>query len=305
MMIEAIKKESAKVISILNMKGGVGKTTLSCNLALELAQKNYKVLVIDIDPQFNTTQSLFKFYEGNFESYTELRNTDNTVRGIFIRKSKSGLVRRDAQETVEFNPIYKLKRTNDSEIKSLDIIPGDLRLIVDINATAADRFNSFFKRKDLIGLYDYIIIDCPPTWGQLTSVALSVSNYYLIPTKLDEFSTIGITILSEQLSDKVDGLDGELKCLGVVYMMLQETSSSSGIARRHKPFKDKIEEFYEQMSREVDSTVKEFDSVIYNKPAISSSSVIYRSHTQYPELKVRILDLIAEIEQRLLNDMEV
>ncbi|MEQ6357741.1 AAA family ATPase [Lysinibacillus sp. M3] len=298
-------EKRAKVISILNMKGGVGKTTLSCNLALELAQKDYKVLVIDIDPQFNTTQSLFKFYEGNFDSYTEIRKTDNTIRGIFTKKAKSGLVRGEEPEGTEFNPIYNLSHKNDLAIQPMHIIPGDLRLIVDINSTAADRFNSFFKRKNLIHKYDYIIIDCPPTWGQLTSVALSVSNYYLIPTKLDEFSTIGITILSEQLGEKVDGVDGELKCLGVVYMMLQETSSPTGIARRHKNFKESIEEFYEQMSLEVDSNVKEFDTVIYNKPSISSSSVIYRNHKQYPELKVRILDIIDEIEQRILDKVEV
>lgn len=290
--------EPAKVISILNMKGGVGKTTLSCNLALELAQQGKKVLVIDIDPQFNTTQSLFKFYEGDFESYTQLRTNDNTTRGIFIRRNRSGVARSDESGQTEFDPIYTLNHKDDASIKSLDIIPGDLRLIVDINASAADRFNGFFRNKNLSTTYDYIIIDCPPTWGQLTSVSLSASNYYLIPTKLDEFSTIGITILSEQLEDKVNGLNEELKCLGIVYMMLQETTSPSGIARRHKIFKEGIEGFYQQMSNEVNSPVKEFDTVIYNKPSISSSSVIYRLHTQYPELRERILDLINEIEQR-------
>ena len=65
---------SANVISILNMKGGVGKTTVSCNLAIELAARDKKVLLIDIDPQFNSTQTLFKY------SYLKLPTPKRTMK---------------------------------------------------------------------------------------------------------------------------------------------------------------------------------------------------------------------------------
>lgn len=294
---------AGKVISILNMKGGVGKTTLACNIALELAQRDNRVLVIDVDPQFNTTQTLFKLYTNSVNEYNRLRESGMTIRKIFNTDSKQrGITKKRINIEENTNSViheFKNITIGGKEQKGLDLIPGDLSLIVDINAAASDKFKGFFYREKFKENYDYIIIDCPPTWGELTSIALTLSDYYLIPTKLDEFSTIGITILSEQLSEKVAALEGGLKCLGVVYTMLNETTAENGIAITHRPFKTAIEKYYDYMSQEVDSKVKEFSTVFYNIKAIATDTVVYKVHTRYPDLYERVKDLVDEIIGRI------
>lgn len=292
---------TAKIISIINMKGGVGKTTLTCNISSELAERGFKVLVIDSDPQFNTTQTLFKYYLNNFNEYRERKDRDLTISNIFTAPNRTRLsqVPNSTQESI----IFKL--TNDN-YESLDIIPGDLSLIVDVNSNASDKFKEFFYENNLKNIYDYIIIDCPPTWGNLTSISLSLSNYYLIPTRLDDFSTIGITLLSELISSKVRSLqvDGStLKCLGVVYMMLNPTRANNGIAINHRPYKTEIESFYQLMSQEVNSMVTPFDEIFYSKTSITTSTVMYKQHTNYPDLYTSIIELVSDIITRI-DEME-
>lgn len=81
----------ARTISILNMKGGVGKTTISTNLAIELFRKGFKVLLIDIDPQFNSTQSLFKYFS-KISTYFKLRDEGRTITSIFSGEKGKGIL---------------------------------------------------------------------------------------------------------------------------------------------------------------------------------------------------------------------
>lgn len=290
---------TADTISILNMKGGVGKTTVTCNLAVELALKGKKVLVIDVDPQFNSTQTLIKFFTGNLNLYNSIRENDFTITHIFRQHNSHSIVKPSSKKVFPTqNPevpcIFTLTTTipNSSILDkdtlgtaqstniSIDLIPGDLHLIVDINSQSSDNFKAFFNRNNIRNNYDYILIDCPPTWGQLTSVSLGTSNYYLIPTTLDDFSTIGISILKEQLQNKVDALganEASLKCLGVIYTFLNPTSAQGGIANKQKPLKKLVEKLFDEMEKELHTNVSAFDTLIYRDNSLAGESAIYRA----------------------------
>lgn len=296
-------EKKANIISILNLKGGVGKTTLSCNIGVELAKKGKKVLIIDMDPQFNTTQTLFKYYCGNVKKYRELEDEGKTLFGVLNDKKVCGISNKNK---IKKEYVYKF------ENKTLDIIPGDLRLIMEINNQAGDGFKSYIKKNKFKEIYDYIIIDCPPTWGTLTSISLDISDYYLIPSKLDEFSTVGITLLGQLMEEKVNALpENQLKCLGVVYMMLNETKAQSGISPGQNIIKKEIEEYFEEMSKNVKSEVKSFDTVFHYSKALATESVVYRdsennikakSKTQEKkqnENKDKIVELVKDIDDRI------
>lgn len=296
---------TAHIISVLNMKGGVGKTTITTNLAVELYNRGRKVLVIDVDPQFNSTQTLMKFYEGGLDQYFQLQEDDRVLTRIFTSSNRNrGLATSDTKEFAHKsnNVIHNLSSNNELGSR-LDIIPGDMRLIIDINDAASDKFRSFVKKENLRDNYDFVLIDCPPTWGQLTSVALSTSDYYLIPTNLDEFSTIGITLLAELLSDKVDSVDQSLKNLGVVYMFLKQNAAMDGIARSQKPFRTEIEDYLKNKMKDlVKSDVKPFETVFYDDSYFITQSALYfttLAEEHRIDYKNKVKDLVDEILDRL------
>lgn len=205
------------VISFANMKGGVGKTTLAVNVAYCLSQRmNKKVLLIDIDPQFNATQC---FLSG--EQYIKvLQSGQNTIYHLF-RQDKDDMIPNvvtGEKLTLGINRdklIYKFS-------EKIDLVLGDLNLyrIEAAPGMAYERLlKNFLERDKLIETYDYVLIDCPPTPSIWMISGLLASSHYLIPIKPEPLSTYGIDIFSGVVNRVVQNHGHDIKCAGVLLTM--------------------------------------------------------------------------------------
>ncbi|MGL5330093.1 MAG: ParA family protein [Peptostreptococcaceae bacterium] len=215
-----------KIISVINMKGGVGKTTLSIGIADYLAEQKYSVLIIDADPQFNSTQAMLdeyksKGYDADSEKnyYTEeVITSQKTILKLFAPQTN-------------MMQSYETPKAEDVIIKlkdKLDILCGDLNLVL-VNKfsdhTFVKRIRNFINDNELNTKYDYIIIDCPPTLTIYTDSALMASDYYLIPNRIDRYSMVGIDSLRRAVDNLVREERINLKCIGLVYTMVNSTPS--------------------------------------------------------------------------------
>jgi chromosome partitioning protein len=183
------------IISVVNQKGGVGKTTTAINIASYLADKfNKKVLLVDLDPQGNATSGL-------------------GVNKSAIEKSiLSGLLN---EESVDI-----LRHT--TNIKNLDIIPANSDLAsAEINLTKIE--NRELRLKQLLSgvqqSYDFIIIDCPPSLGLLFVNALAASRYMLIAVQTEFYAMEGLGLLIGTIQKIQQSLNPTLSILGVLMTM--------------------------------------------------------------------------------------
>lgn len=222
-----MKIGNAVVISFINLKGGVGKTTSAVNVAATLAKREIEskssgkkkpasVLLIDLDPQSNASLTLL-----NKEKYIEIDRNNKTLYQLFEHE----ILRDDDSETFNLNDI----RVTPIEGLKLDLLPSSLKLI-DIQdklvgyhryyLSATDiLFNALHKLNDPQGrAYTHIIVDCPPSLGLITLNALSLSRYFIVPTFLDAYSHWGLDKIVERVERlKKCKASCEVELLGVLY----------------------------------------------------------------------------------------
>jgi len=211
------------IISLINMKGGVGKTTLSINIC-DCLNRRYskKVLLIDIDPQFNATQCLL-----SGDAYVDhLKKEKDTIITIFedktrsIASSVSGITEKKSKPLNEITPI--------AFRRNFHLLPGNLDLYRIEMASGSGRENRLKRYLQEIQQkenYDYIIIDTPPTPSVWMTSALLASDYYLIPVKPDPLSFVGIDLLQTIIEDKREDLAFKIKCIGLVLTMVEREDS--------------------------------------------------------------------------------
>ena len=200
-----------KTISIINYKGGVGKTTLTANLTAELAHRGYKVLAIDLDPQANLT---FSFIE--VDTWKEKYQKNKTIKKWYDAFIDEDLDVDLNELIIHPNRINKLVTKGKVDIicSHLALINIDLELATRLaGASPRQTRNNFLRvytrlKHGLESLdddaYDIILIDCPPNFNIVTRNALVASDAYMVPAKPDYLSTLGIDQLQKHVEQLID-----------------------------------------------------------------------------------------------------
>lgn len=273
-----------KVISVVNMKGGVGKTTLSVNIAYILSNfHNKKVLLIDIDPQFNATQ-----YVASWDKISNHFENKKTILDIIMPKKEEpiDLVNNGKRKKKEKEPKLSDYLINVSRkgTSFFDIIPSTLELIEIENSQrgAEHRLKNFIKK--YCKHYDVIMIDCPPTIGIHTLSAFLASAYYIIPIKPDHLSSLGLSLLERVLLKYKNDHNHKLTTLGLIFTMVKHNNYLT----------PKIMESIRNSGRSC-ITAYSSDSVRVAESVINMSS-FYNSNSRY---QTEFKDITQEILNKL------
>ena len=210
-----------KIISVINQKGGVGKTTTVVNLSTALAQLGKKILVIDLDPQGNATTGLGKSNNEN----------DKNIYKAIIGQS-------DLKNCIQ-----------SSCVKNLDIIGSNVNLS-GLEVETANNPNRAFllkeilseKNKELLNKYENIFIDCPPSLSLLTVMSLVVADELLVPLQTEFFALEGISQLVKTIERIKIKLNPTLEIRGILLTMFDKRNKLSTQVddEARKYFKEKV-----------------------------------------------------------------
>lgn len=197
-----VEVNMGRIIAVANQKGGVGKTTTTINLSACLAEQGQKVLVIDVDPQGNTTSGLG----------IDKNNTENTVYELMLGEASID------------DCIYK------SVMDDLDVIPSNVNLAgAEIDLIDIEDREYILKKivNSLKEKYDFILLDCPPSLSMLTVNAMTAANTVLVPIQCEYYALEGLSQLIRTINLVKQKLNPELEIEGVVFTMYDARTNLS------------------------------------------------------------------------------
>ena len=211
-----------KIISIINQKGGVGKTTTVINLAAGLSMKGKKILVIDLDPQGNATTGL---------GLSNTVSSDSTIYSVLNGNKK-------ITEVIQQTSFENLNLvTSNVDLSGLEV------------ETAGDSRRAFKLKDELTSIlndsrasYDYILIDCPPSLSLLTIMALVASDALVVPLQTEFFALEGLTQLMKTIERIKNNLNPDLSIRGILLTMYDRRNKLSGEVEKEARnyFKEKV-----------------------------------------------------------------
>ena len=189
-----------KVISILNLKGGVAKTFTASNMAYELYRRGYKVLLLDNDKQGNLSKAYGKYD----------KNTTSPVAELLRGKPVENMIQHTAYE-------------------GIDIITANMSIMSAVQFLSNDADNQLFRYRKIFDMendYDYCIIDNPPDIGLNVVNALMISNEVIVPVKIDEWALEGLEVLDEQIK-VVKHFNPDIKFGGMLVTVYQKSDGEA------------------------------------------------------------------------------
>ena len=211
-----------KIISVINQKGGVGKTTTVINLAAGLSMKGKKILVIDLDPQGNATTGL---------GLSNTASSDSTIYSVLNGNKK-------ITEVIQQTSFENLNLvTSNVDLSGLEV------------ETAGDSRRAFKLKDELTSIlndsrasYDYILIDCPPSLSLLTIMALVASDALVVPLQTEFFALEGLTQLMKTIERIKNNLNPDLSIRGILLTMYDRRNKLSGEVEKEARnyFKEKV-----------------------------------------------------------------
>lgn len=207
----------ARIISIVNQKGGVGKTTTAINLGAYLSHLGQRVVLVDIDPQANASSGL----------------------GVDIRKLGKGIY----HVLILNHPIHDVILATEHE--DYRLVPSHMDLAgANVELVNFDNREFVLKKKiaDLEAHYDYIIIDCPPSLGLLTLNGMVAAREIIIPVQAEYYALEGLGQLMETIQLIKDNLNPELEVLGALLTMFEH---------KHRLSRDVLQELYKYFPRKI------------------------------------------------------
>lgn len=283
----------ARVISLINLKGGVAKTTTTVALAETLASRfGKRVLVIDLDPQTNATTMLI-----GEKKWKAINEKGWTLATLFKDALDPNHKSFDLEKTLQ-------KKVSDVQgAEKVDLLPSSLDLIDVQDKLASAPTGQFYSVtpidllrlavKSILDDYDIVLVDCPPNLGIITLNGLRISEGYIIPTVPDVLSTYGIPQIVKRVSNFSKEVAEDIEPIGIVITKYQEASTVHVNVSR-------------DLRRENDPLV--FDTVIRQANQIAAAAELQSSRRTlkqkygYGDLATRYIDLAQELLEKLEID---